>query len=155
MVLNRRPSFVGLVVLAATLLRCASAPPASTAQSVDAKTFVAPLGKARVYVVRRGVIGTAILFQVSIDGRIAGSLPTRSFLAQDVDPGKHNVSVFAPGNQESVVIAAETGRAYFVHVELSKTSLATKAVVEQVYENEGRKLVSGASMVATATDTSQ
>lgn len=150
-----RTTRVFLTLLACALVACASAPPASPASEADAKEFAAPAGKARIYVVRRGVVGTAVLFQVAIDGAVIGSLPVKSFLLSDLEPGRHNVSVFAPGNQESVVLAAEQGRTYFLHVELSKTSLATKAVVRQVSEEEGRRLVTGASMVRTTTDTAQ
>jgi hypothetical protein len=109
-----------------------------------------PPDRARIYVVRRGVVGTAILFQVAIDGQTVGSLPTRSFLSEEIRPGRHNVSIFAPGNQETVIIAADAGRAYFIKTELSKTSFATKAVLETIDETEGRRLVAGAQMVQSA-----
>jgi len=112
--------------------------------------FTASADRARVYVVRRGVIGAAILFQVAIDGQTIGSLPTKSFLSEEVRPGRHNVSIFAPGNQETVLVATDPGKTYFIKAELSKTSFATKAVVETIDATEGRRLVSGAQMVQSA-----
>jgi hypothetical protein len=137
-------------VLAALLVSCASAPPVDPSASAAAMQFATSPDQARIYVVRRGVIGTSVLFQVAIDGQTVGSLPTKSFLSEEVRPGRHNISIFAPGNQETVIVAADAGHTYFIKAELSKTSFATKAVVEAIDEAEGRRLVAGAQMVQSA-----
>lgn len=144
------PSFA--VVSAALLIGCASAPPESPEAVASAMAFSPTAGRARLYVVRRGSIGTAVLFQVAINGRIVGSLPTRSFLSEELLPGRYNVSIFAPGNQETVILDAEAAKVYFVRAELSKTSLATKAVVTQVSEKEGRRLVTDLPMMQSAAE---
>lgn len=140
----------GSLALILLLSACASAPLATPALRAEALKFTTSPDRARVYVVRRGVIGTAILFHVAIDGQIVGSLPTKSFLSEEVRPGRHNVSVFAPGSQETVMIDAAAGTTVFIKAELNKTSFATKAVVSIVEDTEGRRLVAGAQMVQSA-----
>src|SRR5947207_2782866 len=94
------------LALMTLLAACASTPPADPSTIAAAMQFTTSPDQARIYVVRRGAIGTAILFQVTIDGQTVGSLPTKSFLSEEVRPGRHNVSIFAPGNQETVLVAA-------------------------------------------------
>lgn len=144
-------SLIASILLAIVAASCATAPAADPQSESSAKQFTAPSDRGRLYVVRRGVVGTAVLFQVAINGRIVGSLPTRSFLAEDLTPGKYTISLFAPGNQENVDLAIQAGQTYFVNAELSKTSLATKANVKQVDQTTGQRLVAGASMVRSIT----
>ncbi len=47
---------------------------------------------------------------------------------------------------------AEAAKVYFVRAELSKTSLATKAVETQIGEKEGRRLVTDLPMMQTAAE---
>jgi Protein of unknown function (DUF2846) len=54
--------------------------------------------------------------QVSIDGRIVGSLAAETFLAQPLDPGTHVISFFNNTSQENTEVTVEAGKNYFLRV---------------------------------------
>jgi Protein of unknown function (DUF2846) len=83
-----------MTILTVTLLAvaCATTTMAPPAQDVAAKQFVAPLGKARVYVTRPGTQGAAGLANVTIDGRLVGQLAIQTYVYMDLEPGEHSIA---------------------------------------------------------------
>jgi Protein of unknown function (DUF2846) len=120
-----------------------------------AKRFEVPADKARVYVVRASSVGTAILFQVTVDDRIIGSLPVHTFLVADLTPGAHSVTALAGENESSVALSAEAGKAYFLRVGPRPGWIQSRVAIYEIDATEGQRVVNGASLARGRISTSQ
>jgi hypothetical protein len=89
----------------------------------------------------------AIMYQVSIDGRIVGSLPAETFLAELVDPGDHQISFFNNTSQENTTVSVEPGKNYYLRVGMNPAATSNRARMKLVSEEEGQKLVLSNTMV--------
>jgi hypothetical protein len=135
---------VGLLLVG--LCACATVPMASPELDAAAKRFEAPADRARIYVVRASSIGTAILFQVSLDDRILGSLPIHTFLVADVAPGNHTVTALSEENESSITLDAEPGKSYYLRVGPRPGWMDPRVAIYQLDDAEGRRVVKGASL---------
>ena len=93
-----------------SLMSCATVPMAAPDADSAAKQFGAVPDKARIYVVRASSVGTAILFQASVDDRIIGSLPVHTYLVTEVSPGPHTITAVGGENESSVSVNALPGK---------------------------------------------
>ncbi len=135
------------IVFTLALAGCVSAPKASPESQAAATKFVAPADKAQVYIIRPSSFGLAVLYHVSIDGRIIGSLPAETYLVQQLPPGSHVVSFFNNTSQESTTVEVEAGKNYFLRVGMNPVSTSNRARMKLVPEEEGRQLVQTHTMV--------
>ena len=118
------------VVLASVLVMagCASSAISRTAWTVplanddedaQAKTFLAPPGKASIYLYRDGFVRLLEAVNVTLDGRPAGVMRGKTFFVWAVEPGLHLVEV---GEPDVVVgsahLTVEAGRNYYLWHEL-------------------------------------
>src|ERR1700704_2426006 len=87
-----------------SLASCATVPMAAPDADSAAKQFGTIPDKARIYVVRASSVGTAILFQTSVDDRIIGSLPVHTYLVTEVSPGPHTITAVGGENESSVSV---------------------------------------------------
>jgi hypothetical protein len=129
------------------LAACVSAPEADPATERAAKAFAPIPGKAQLYIVRPSSFGTAVLYQVAIDGRLLGSLPGETFLLATLEPGSHVVSFTNATSQENTTLQLEPGKNYFLRVGMHPGSMSNRARTKLVDEQEGRGLVSANAMV--------
>jgi hypothetical protein len=137
-------------VLALTgLVACVSAPRARPDIEAEAKAFTVPSGKAKLYVVRPSSFGMAVLYQVSVDGRLIGSLPAEAFLATVLQPGSHTVSLSNSTSQENITLTCGPDKACFVRVGMHPAATSSRARVIEVGEEEGRTLVRTNTMMET------
>src|SRR5687767_4924700 len=90
-----------LIVLSMTVCSCATVPMAAPDADATAKRFEPASDTAKIYVVRVSSVGTAILFQVTVDDRVIGSLPVHTYLVANVPPGTHTVTALGGENESS------------------------------------------------------
>lgn len=138
----------GLLLLMVT--SCASVPLAPVEEDTMAKQFSPAEGKCLVYVVRpaRGV-GIAITITPVIDKQMVGALREKTYAVAEVEPGKHVVALGGSGMESSsaVTIQAEAGHVYFVQVYPKMGMFAARSGVEQMSEEEGKKLVQKSKLI--------
>jgi len=133
-----------LLALALLLTACVTTTADSPAADREAKRFVAPAGKSRIYIVRPGTRGGAVLSQAIVDGRIIGSLAIRTYLVVDVEPGEHKVVLGGDGqNSVTLPLRSEPDAVYFF-------SEPNFGGFRQVDSDEGKRAVSGAVRAAAA-----
>jgi hypothetical protein len=136
----------GVLVIA---LSCVSAPKAPPALKAEAKTFRVPARQSRLYVVRPSSFGLAVLYQVSVDGRIIGSLPAEAFLATVLPPGSHLVSLFNATSQENITVTCRPEKPCFIRAGMHPAATSNRARLVEVSEDEGRALVRTNTMMET------
>ena len=135
------------LLFALALVACVSAPKASPEAQAAASKFMAPSDKAQLYIVRPSSFGLAVMYQVSIDGRIVGSLPAETFLVQQLQPGSHVVSFLNNTSQENTTVEVEAAKNYFLRVGMNPAATSNRARMKLVPEDEGRQLVRTNTMV--------
>jgi hypothetical protein len=130
----------GLLALAGAVLvtGCATTiPPAAPELDQAAKTFSAPPDKAGLYIYRNEFLGSAIKFEVFLDGKRLGEMPSKTYFYVEVPPGKHNVTGTAE-NTSSLDFEVLPGRLYYVWQEAKMGLLYSRNLVQLVDESVGR-----------------
>lgn len=125
-----------LVTLALALLGagCATVPLAPA--TPDRLVTSAPSPEtAAIVVARPGIIGTAVLVEVILDGVVVGNLAVKTYLHLDVTPGVHTLTVNWGAHVERVQIALTPGQQAFYRV----TSLP--ATITALDAQDGAKAV--------------
>jgi hypothetical protein len=137
-------SDVRSALLASVLIAgCASVPLADSTQDSVSKTFVAPPGRALIYVVRDGgwVSGAWQIFRVSLDRHDHGALSDGTYFVFEVDPGPHAIRAAGNENQERVQIETKAAGLYFVSVR-SRIGIANARVsVSLLPDDEGKAAI--------------
>jgi hypothetical protein len=132
------PLLLACVVL---ITGCATViPPAAPELDQAAKTFTAPAEKAGLYIYRNELLGSAIKFEVALDGKRLGELPSKNYFYVEVPPGKHTVTGKAE-NESSVEFEALPGRLYYVWQEAKMGVFIARNLVQLVDEKVGRAAV--------------
>jgi hypothetical protein len=107
---------------------------------VEAKRFVVAQDRSNIYVVR--TLGIApLVFQVSVDGRMIGSVAPGTYHLVSAPPGEHTVAAFSQENQEQVKLTTQAGKNYFVEVSRRMGWVSPRVSLTQVADEEGRKMV--------------
>jgi Protein of unknown function (DUF2846) len=131
-------ALLSLIACSALFVGCASVPMASATQDSAAKQFVVEPGKANIYVNRGGGIGTALVFQTVLDGRIVGSLAPNTYQLLVVSPGEHTVTLTGNENAQQQTLTAEAGKNYFFKVSVHMGWIAGRVHIEPISEEQGR-----------------
>jgi len=134
----------GVLVIA---LSCVSAPKAPPALEAEAKTFRVPARQSRLYVVRPSSFGLAVLYQVSVDGRIIGSLPAEAFLATVLPPEVTSSRSSMRRVRRTVTCCPE--KRCFIRAGMHPAATSNRARLVEVPEDEGRALVRTNTMMET------
>ncbi|MEZ6243599.1 MAG: DUF2846 domain-containing protein [Phycisphaerales bacterium] len=137
----RKHCLLACVLATALLGGCASVPMTSASLDSEAKNFTPEPGKASIYVNRGGGIGTALVFQTVLDGRIVGSLAPHTYQLLSVPPGEHTLAVTSAENVEQMQFTADAGENYFFKVSVSMGWATGHARLEAIDEERGRKQV--------------
>jgi Protein of unknown function (DUF2846) len=145
LILQRILYLVCIVLLSA----CVSVPKASQEDQAAAKLFAVVPSKAQLYIVRPSSYAMAVLYQVSVDGRIVGSLAAKTFLVQTLAPGSHSVSFFNSTSQESMTLEVGPDKIYYLRVGANPGSMSNRARFKLVTDEEGRELVRANTMVVS------
>lgn len=148
---------VGSLVAGCAVVPTATVPMASVRLDRQAKTFSPRPGKANIYVYRRGVVGSAVMLQVLVDGRYAGLLARDTFQTLSVAPGRHTVEIVAvpgmpPITEPDARIVVSAGEDYFfavrMHLGLTKANVKLAAIGQA----QGRRTVSSLGLAETAAE---
>lgn len=137
-------------VLLLMVTSCVSVPLAPVEEDTTAKQFSPAQGKCLVYVVRPSkVTGGGITITPVVDKQMVGALKAETYAVVEVSPGKHVVALGGSGMETSaaVTIEAEAGNVYFVQVYPKMGMFAARAGVEQISEEEGKKLVQQSKLI--------
>src|SRR5262245_3998563 len=134
-------------VIALVLAACAvgpMVPMAPESMDLEAKRFAAAPDRANIYVVRTPGM-SSVVFRLSIDGRLVGSIAPGTCHLASVTPGEHTVAAFSQESQELVKLATEAGKNYFVEVSLRRRvgfwATTWYVRVTQASDEEGRQMV--------------
>ena len=135
----------GLIVVVLAIGGCAATVPLMP-QTLDeeAKRFAPSPEKTNIYLTRRSSLGMAVLFQVHLDGKLAGSIAPETYLLFEVEPGKHQIAVITQESQDAMTISAGRGENYFVDVVPKFGWRHARAALEELSQEEGRKAVQNA-----------
>lgn len=142
---------ITVVLMSIALLGCASTVPvASPAADARAKQFAAPVGKSMIYVVRSpGRYGSAILFQVGLDGKPLGGIASKTYFAVAVDPGDHVVTASGSENQDELRLTTEPDKLYFVRVNVKSGLMSGRVDLEHATDVVGRDFIQRSSLAST------
>jgi len=129
-------------VLAAT--GCANVPLASQENNQKAKTFAAPdEGKSGLYVYRDSFVGKALKKDVYIDGNCLGETADRVFFYTQVQGDQqHKVSTESEFSPNDLLLTMQAGKNYFVRQFIKMGVFVGGAGVEEVSEEEGKRVIS-------------
>ena len=126
------------VVIASSLVGCASVPMGDVKQDAALKTFTVPADKAGVYVYRNESMGGAVKMDVAVDGVPIGQTAAKTFLYKEVTPGKHTISSKAE-NTDTVEIDAKPGAISYIWQEVKMGVMYARNKLHLVEEAEGKK----------------
>lgn len=109
-----------------------------------AKGFAPPPQKANLYVTRQVALGGAYLFQIFLDGKLAGSIASGTYLLFEVEPGNRQVAVVGQESQHAVTVAVAAGENHFLDVSPLIGWIAPRAELVLLPASEGKTVVAGA-----------
>lgn len=136
-VLKQIARWIAWIAFAATAAGCATTQMASEQEDADAKLFVVPEGKSRIYVYRNETFGSAIKITLALDGRMMGSTAPKTYFAWDVTPGPHEIMCMGENNAK-VNVDAPPGRAAYVWQEMKMGMLSAGCALKIVDGPTGR-----------------
>jgi hypothetical protein len=137
--------FVVVVVLA--LSGCATVPRMPERADVAAKRFSPPPHKANLYIIRPNRLAYAVLFQVYLNGKLAGSIATNTYFLFEVEPGKHQIVVVTGESHSVVTMDLRDGENYFIDVIPKFGLIHARAELKKLSPEEGRKAVMGTKRI--------
>ncbi len=134
---------VAVVAVSLLLISCAATVPVMTDEyDAQAEAFEPKQGEANIYVVRDGSFaGSAVLFQIMLDGKIKDSVAPGTYLLLEVNGGPHTVAVMTRENVDRVRLEARAGSNYFIEVEPKMGWLAARVILTEIDASKGRRLV--------------
>lgn len=132
------------ILIAMLLAGCVQLPP--TPEEIQSKKFETVPDKAVIYIVRTPMDSNEA-GAITLDGNAITTL-ARSFYRWEVTPGLHLIAGFA-GENGRVELNTLAGRIYFVEHTVYGTPRSgwQASFLQQIGENEGRLLVSEASLL--------
>jgi hypothetical protein len=124
------------------LAGCATVPMATAVQDIEAKSFAPTPGKANLYIARRNAyFGSAITFQIMVDGYPIGAIGPGTYHLIAVEPGQHSILVSSNENSDQVVFEASAEESFYFQAVVLMGVVTARAGIAQVDEGSGKKLV--------------
>jgi Protein of unknown function (DUF2846) len=115
-----RFNWLPAILLAAVVVLiagCASVPESSLEMKQQALSFTTPPDMAGIYIIRPyNFVGSAGLWNISLDNQNFGTLKTRSYIYNPVWPGEHSLSMPAVGDNDGTPLITQAGHNYFMTV---------------------------------------
>lgn len=137
----RHLSLVVVSALGLLLAGCASVPVASPELDAEGKRLTPKPGMASIYLCRGGGVGTALVFQTVLDGKVVGALAPDTYQLLSVEPGKHVISASGAENVQQQEVFAAAGQMYFYRLGVNMGWVSGRARLEPIPEAEGRERV--------------
>jgi PBP1b-binding outer membrane lipoprotein LpoB len=104
---------------------CASVPMAPKAMDAQAKQFQPAPDKAKVYIYRNEVMGSAIKMPVLIDNVEVGDTVSKTYIEKDLAPGPHTITSKSE-KDSSLTIDMLAGKVYYVWQEIKMGMFAAR-----------------------------
>jgi len=123
------------------LAGCASVPTADPALDAAAKALTPPAGMGSIYVCRGGGVGTALRFQLAVDGLTKGALAPGTYQWITVAPGEHSIVASGSENSAEVKVTVEAGKNYFFRMGVNMGVMTGRVRLDPIPEDEGRERV--------------
>ena len=113
---------------------------ASKEESTQAKAFAAPgANNAGLYVYRSGSFGGALKKDIWVDGKCIGESAPNVFFYTEVEGGKpHKIDTESEFSANSLNVALEAGKNYFVRQYMKIGVFVGGAGLEQVSDTQGK-----------------
>ena len=120
---------------------------ASSSQDAAAKLMIPPPEQSNIYIVRAsGIWGSAISFQVFVNGQFIGTIAPGTFHMVTLDPGEHLVSVISNENAESLNVGTSEGNNYFIAVRPRSGAMTARVSIRLLSDTEGKDMVQKANL---------
>jgi hypothetical protein len=116
---------------------CASVPLASTAADAAAKKFAVKPGLVNIYIYRTEKLGAAIAMPVLFDGVLVGETAKKTYIVEQVHPGRHTI-VSRAENESTLDVFAVAGQNYFVWQEIKMGALKARSELQLVEDAQGK-----------------
>ena len=132
-----------LISLVIAVAGCATTTIPMAADEMDkaAKTFSPTEGKANLYVVRtNNFVGSGISPNISVDGKLIGTVTQGSYFLVALDKGVHTVVGVSEWGSNRARVEVEADSNYFYNVSLS-TGISTSLTFTKLDEKSGRDAV--------------
>jgi hypothetical protein len=132
-----------------TVAGCASVPMAPPEVDRAAKEFPAPPpGRSQVYVYRNESLGSAVRFDLTVDGFLVGSTGPKTYLLFPVTPGQHTL-VSRAENADPFPMVTEAGKTYFVWQEVKMGMFSARSRLGLVEAVKGQAGVKACGLAVT------
>ncbi|MEH6453761.1 MAG: DUF2846 domain-containing protein [Psychromonas sp.] len=138
--------YLTLCALITLTTACTAVQPATQEQDANAKSFAVEQGKAHIYIYRNETANFNTTMSVDIDGEHAGDTEQRTFIVKTVEPGMHSITAHAE-NTSNIELFAESGKNYFVWLEVYLGVVIPRAKLHNVSEEVGRAGVTESILV--------
>ena len=129
---------MGVALLLASLVGCASVNMGDAKQDAALRTFSVAPDKAAVYVYRNESMGAAVKMDVELDGKPLGQTAAKTYLYKELTPGKHSLASKAE-NTDTVEIDAKPGTLYYVWQEVKMGLMYARTKLHLVSAEDGKK----------------
>ena len=139
---------IALVLVAMSLVGCASVPMGDAKQDQALKTFSIAPDKSGVYIYRNEIMGAAISMTVDVDGKEIGKTGANTYLYKEVAPGKHTITSRAE-NTDSIVIDAKLGKLSYIWQEVKMGFGSARSKLHIVDDEKGKKGVLESKLAET------
>ena len=134
------------MLVAASLVGCASVPKGDAKQDAALKTFNVAPDKAGIYVYRNEMMGAAIAMDVKVDGATVGQTGANTYLYKEVTPGKHTVT---SQGEDKLDVDVAPGTLAFVWQEVKMGMMSAGSKLHLVDAAQGKKGVAETSLAAS------
>lgn len=116
---------------------CASVPMADKSADIQAKQFQPAPDKAKVYIYRNEVMGSAIKMPVLIDNAAVGDTASKTYIEKDLAPGPHTITSKTE-KDSSLTIDMLAGKIYYVWQEVKMGMFAARSQLHEVDATKGQ-----------------
>lgn len=138
------------LVIAGSLVGCASVPMSSPQQDAMLKTFAVAPGSAGIFIYRNEVAGVTTKMNVYLDGAPLGQTAAKTYLYREVAPGRHTVTSRAE-NTDTLDVHVEAGSLAFVWQEVKWGVFSPRNKLHLMHELEGKAGVLASRLAESKT----
>ena len=142
MIINHLKALIASVTIALLLTSCAATVPMMSERDDGlAKQFrPAPLNKSNIYLYRDEFLGSAVAFNISLDGHMEGQTGAQTYYLWTVNPGRHVISS-AEENVDTITLYTKPGKNYYIWQEVKMGMFSPRVALHQVDEATGKQAV--------------
>ena len=126
------------LLIAASLVGCASVPMNDPRQDATLKTFAIAPERAGIFIYRNEIVGAAFKMDVHLDGAPLGQTAVKTYLYREVAPGWHTITSRAE-NTDMLEVNVEAGSLVYVWQEVKWGMFTPRNKLHLLNDMQGRK----------------